>query len=285
MWLIYALSAALCFGLRAILYQISSQKPLDRNLMLLGVFTLGAIVTFTANFFVMQPWNSGALIGVFMGISSYLANSSLYKGFAVGKPSLVAIFTALPPAVVLIVAYILWNETINHAQISSFVLIMLGILIIRYTNDLTLSDLKGIQWAVIAMLAFAITDLSSKQSQLLGGGVLPTLSLMFITGTVLFFFSWWRQRELVNRSSVKMWSARRTFLWGMIVGTTHVSGMILVLPAFKLGATGLVSAVLAANVLLFLLFSRFYLKEQFTRLQLLGISLAFIGVMLLRLLE
>ena len=38
MWIIYALLAALFFGTRGVMYQWTSQKNLDRNLMLFGVF-------------------------------------------------------------------------------------------------------------------------------------------------------------------------------------------------------------------------------------------------------
>lgn len=292
MWLVFAAAAAICFGLRGILYQWTSQKPLDRNLMLLGVFSLGAAATFIANLFVNQAWSLGALMGITMGVFSYVSNSSMYRGFAVAKASLVAVFTGLPPAVVVVIAFFLWGEKLNGWQICAFIVILLGILIIRYSNDFSLSNLRGVQWAIIAMLGFAITDLSSKQSQLWEGEVLPTLAMMFTTGTLLFLVSWRRQvakavAPLSNESSEshdKRWSNSRTFLWGMVVGITNVSGMILILPAFKLGVTGLVSAVIATNVLLILLFSRIFLKERFTPYQIVGITFTIVGVILLRLL-
>jgi drug/metabolite transporter (DMT)-like permease len=294
MWLIFAAAAAVCFGLRGILYQWTSRKPLDRNLMLLGVFSLGTIVSLIANLFAGQAWTLGALMGIAMGIFSFVSNSAMYKGFAVAKASLVAVFTGLPPAVVVIIAFFLWGETLNGWQIGAFIFILLGILVIRYSNELSLSNLKGVQWAIIAMLGFAITDLSSKQSQLWDGEVLPTLTMMFTTGTLLFLISWRRQLAIskINPSSasdstdtpVQKWPNSRTYLWGMVVGITNVSGMILILPAFKLGVTGLVSAVIATNVLLILLFSRVILKERFTRLQVGGITLTIAGVLLLRLL-
>ncbi|WP_373229663.1 EamA family transporter [Cohnella sp.] len=294
MWLVFAAAAAVCFGLRGILYQWTSQKLLDRNLMLLGVFSLGIAVTAIANLFAGQAWSWGALMGVTMGIFSFVSNSAMYKGFATAKASIVAVFTGLPPAVVVIIAYFLWGETLSGWQIGAFIVILLGILVIRYSNELSLSNLRGVQWAIIAMLGFAITDLSSKQSQLWDGEVLPTLTMMFTTGTLLFLISWRRQianhRVISSLSSaspdtpMKRWSNSRTYLWGMVVGITNVSGMILILPAFKLGVTGLVSAVIATNVLLILLFSRLFLKERFTRLQIAGITFSITGVILLRLL-
>lgn len=298
MWLVFAFASAVCFGLRGILYQWSSRKPVDRNLMLLGVFTFGTTVTLAANVIAGQAWSWGALVGVMMGAFSFMSNMSMYRGFAVGKASLVAVLTALPAAVVSIGAYILWHETLNDWQLAALCVILLGIVVIRYSNDLTLFNLKGVQWAILAMFGFAVTDLLSKQSQLWNAEIL--LTTMFATGSLLFLSVWiravrqaharaGREREVdaakENAATPARWSSRRSFLWGMLVGSTNVSGMMLILPAFRLGATGLVSAIAATNVLLILLFTRVYLKERFTRLQLLGIGLAISGVLLLRLLS
>lgn len=317
MWLLYAAAAAFCFGMRAILYQWSSRKPLDRNLMLLGVFLCGTILTLAVNAFLGQPWTRGAMTGMAMGTFSFVANMAMYRGFAVGKASLVAIITALPPVVVAAGAYALWRETLNVWQFGALCVILLGIIVIRYSNDLKLSNLNGAQWAVLAMLGFAANDLSSKQSQLWSAEVLPTLTTMFATGSLLFFAVWFKMSVQPKRRAADLdspdgtasaarsagatvnavaetkadpgrpprWPAWRTLLWGMTVGLTNASGMMLILPAFKLGAAGLVSAVIATNVLLILLFTRVFLKERFTRAQLLGIGVTIAGVLLLRLME
>lgn len=307
MWFVFAASSAVCFGLRGILYQWSSQKPLDRNLMLFGVYLCGTGVAVIANIFTEQAWNKGALMGISMGVFSFISNASMYKGFAVGKASLVAIFTGLPPVVVVAVAYLLWGEQLSWGQMGAFIIILGGILLIRYSNDLTFSNLQGVQWAILAMLGFAFTDLSSKQSTMWDGNIFPTLTVMYTTGALLFLLSWRKQllteksmnlvekdlaeEELVEESlvqtnelPVKKWSSSRTLLWGIIVGFTNISGMMLILPAFKLGVTGLVSAIIATNVLIILFYVRVFLKVRFSRSEVSGITLAITGVILLRLL-
>jgi drug/metabolite transporter (DMT)-like permease len=291
MWLVFAAASAMCFGLRGILYQWSSQKPLDRNLMLFGVYLCGTLVTFIANIWVGQAWSEGMLMGMSMGFSSFIANASMYKGFAVGKASMVAVFIGLPPVVVVIVAFFLWEEKLNWGQMAAFIVVLCGIVILRYSKELSLSNLKGIHWAILAMFGFGFTDLTSKQAVLWNGQVLPTLSMMFATGALLFLISWWcpwAGKELKGIQhklpQIKLWSFGRTLLWGIVVGFTNCCGMILLLPAFKLGVTGLVSAVAATNVLMILFFARSYLKERFNRLEQFGITLTIVGVFLLRLL-
>jgi drug/metabolite transporter (DMT)-like permease len=59
--------------------------------------------------------------------------------------------------------------------------------------------------------------------------------------------------------------------------------MLFIMPAFKLGVTGLVSTVLAMNVLIIIFYARIFLKEKFSRLEICGIACAITGVVILRL--
>jgi drug/metabolite transporter (DMT)-like permease len=324
--------------------------------MLLGVYVSGAIVALLINVFVGQLWTMGALTGLIMGLFSFASNAAFYKGFSVGKASLVAIFSALAPIVVTAGAYVLWHETFNFEQTIAFLVIIAGIVLIRYSSDLSLRNLQGVQWALLAMLFFGFTDLTTKQSTIWHGQTLPTLAVMYVTGATLFAI--WAFRDgRVERSlraaqavgaasvaetaaglsthpageadaasesnragttsmatltateigtatlvgittesasltgtetaagaaSVQRWSFRRTFLWGLVVGLSNISGMMLILPAFRDGVTGLVSALIAMNVLIILLYARIFLKEKFSRQELIGMTLALAGMAILKL--
>ncbi|CAG7650954.1 EamA family transporter [Paenibacillus allorhizosphaerae] len=324
MWFVFAAAAAVCFGLRGILYQWTSQRPIQRNLLLFGVYFSGMVIAAVAGFAAGQAWTSSVWIGTLMGLFSFVSNAAMYKGFAVGKASLVAMFTALPPVVVAVLAYFLWEEKLNIWQFGAFVVIMGGILMIRYSSDISLRHLQGAGWGVLTMLFFGFTDLSSKASTMLGAPPLPTLVVMYATGTLLFGLSWAmdsareRQARAILRQAVQetaagaaepaasvdtqsgvprsesasgipgevaapRWSVKKTFLWGLFVGISNICGMMLILPAFKLGVTGLVSAVIAMNVIIVLLYARFVLKEKFSRLETGGLMCAIIGILILRL--
>ncbi|TMV47812.1 EamA family transporter [Paenibacillus mesophilus] len=321
MWLAYASLAAVCFGFRGILYQWTSQKPLERNLMLLGVYLSGAVVSIAAAIMLGQTWSPAVWTGLVMGAFSFVSNASMYKGFSVGKASLVAVFTALTPVVVAVISFLRWGETLNVWQAAAFLVIVAGIVIIRYSNDLSWRNLQGIQWALLAMVTFGITDLASKQAMLWHADKLPTLFVMYATGSVLFFMLWGlgRLRKRTASGSVRRevavasisaaaapaptassvsgktspqadtgrstWSIRATLGWGAFVGLTNISGMIFILPAFQHGITGLVSAVVATNVLLILLYARIFLKERWSFQEMIGIACALAGVLGLRLLE
>lgn len=318
MWLTYSIFAALSFGLRGILYHWTSQKKLNRNLLLCGTFTMGAVLNGLCALIYSSNWTLAALIGVQMGLFSFGANAAMFKGFAVGKASIVAILTALPSVIVVIVAFGLWGERLHAMQLLAFIIIVGGALLVRLSNDISLSNLQGAQWGLLAMLLFAANDLSGKWSTIMEAELFPTMFFMFVTGASCFAIWWLRdlQKERAEQAAAKdvlarasgemrvsqvheaeqaaalanpqssnaaIWSSKRTFLVGFAIGTTNAVGMMFIVTAFDLGKAGLVSAVTALNVLLVLLYTRFIVKEKFTRIEITGISLAFAGIVLMRL--
>ncbi|MBD2865418.1 DMT family transporter [Paenibacillus oceani] len=315
MWLAYSVLAAVCFGFRGILYQWTSQKPIERNLMLLGVYLSGAVVSVSAAALLGQSYTPAVWTGAFMGFFSFISNAAIYKGFAVGKASLVAVFTALTPIVVASLSYIRWGESLSPMQAVAFAVILAGIVIIRYSSDLSWKNLQGVQWALLAMVTFGITDVASKQAMLWQADKLPTLVIMYGTGAVLFFLLWYggrlMERRMVSRAKQEVavtslggeihpeagaaafrekqkaanWPVAKTIGWGGIVGLSNISGMVFIMQAFSLGITGLVSAVVTTNVLLILLYARIVLKERWSLHQIIGICCALAGVLGLRLLE
>ncbi len=287
MWIVYAMMAAVFFGFRGVLYQWTSQQNMNRNLMLFGVFFTGFVISAVAMVVLQQSWNSwgSVLVGLGMGFGSYAANASLYKGFAVGKASIVSVLAGLPPLFVVLIAFIVWREMLSGPQMLGFAIIFIGIYLIRYSNDISLKNLQGAQWGLLAALFFAANDLLGKQSTRLDADMFATLLLMFGFGSVLFAVSWLRGRDRSNRkeSDLKRWSEQKTFIVGMGVGLTNVAGMMAILPAFATGTAGLVSAIAALNILIILLYTRVFLKEPFTTKEIAGLAAALAGIIILRL--
>ena len=291
MWLVYAACSAVAFGLRGIFYQRLSPLALDRNILLAGVFFSGFLISLALAFASGQAWTIETAVGVQMGVCSYVANMAMYRGFAAGKPSIVAVLTALPPVVVVLAAWLMWGERLNGGQSASFLLIVAGVVLIRYAEDFTLSHWNSAKWGLLSMLFFGFNDLSSKWSTILGAGLYPVLSCMFGTGTALFLLTRRIERRPGKGSVFRrapqrqtVWTDRRTFGTGMLIGLTNVCGMILIVMAFDTGITGLVSAIVSLNVLLILLYTRIAGRERFAPREAAGILLTLAGVILLRLL-
>ncbi len=290
MWIIYALLAALFFGIRGILYQWTSQKNLNRNLMLFGVFFVGFIISAISMYILDQQWYAwtDVCVGLALGMGSFAANAALHKGFSVGKASLISILSGLPPLFVVLLAFLFWNETLTTQQLIGFIVIFVGLYTIRYSNDISFSNLQGAQWGLLAALFFAFNDLLGKQSTRLDADMFATLTLMFGLGSCLFALSWFKNRNVIayeDSETQPRWSDIRTFSCGLVVGLTNFAGMMAILSAFAIGAAGLVSAVSAMNILIILLYSRIFLKESFSRQELLGLTAALVGILILRLNE
>ncbi len=301
MWFFFAGAAAICFGIRGILYQWTSQRPIDRNLLLLGVYISGTLIALIGNVIAKQPWSNGAWYGVLMGLFSYIANASMYRGYAVGKASIIALFSGLPPLVVVIVAYILWGEVLSTWQLTAFFIVLLGLILIKYSQDLKLNQLKGIQWGILTMLFFGFSDVSIKQSTIAGAATLPALIIMYVTGTVLFGITWAisyakskstvqekdQYEEAPNKTTqqnnIPHWTLKRTLGWGMFVGITNIAGMMFLFPAFREGITGIVSAISAMSVALVILYAHFYLKENMSKREITGLIVTVVGILVLRL--
>ncbi|KMY51394.1 EamA family transporter [Peribacillus loiseleuriae] len=301
MWFFFAGAAAICFGIRGILYQWTSQRPIDRNLLLLGVYISGTLIALISNVIAKQPWSNGAWYGVLMGLFSYIANASMYRGYAVGKASIIALFSGLPPLVVVIVAYILWGEVLSTWQLTAFFIVLLGLILIKYSQDLKLNQLKGIQWGILTMLIFGFSDVSIKQSTIAGAATLPALIIMYVTGTVLFGITWAisyakskstvqekdQYEEAPNKTTqqnnIPHWTLKRTLGWGMFVGITNIAGMMFLFPAFREGITGIVSAISAMSVALVILYAHFYLKENMSKREITGLIVTVVGILVLRL--
>ncbi|AQT84572.1 carboxylate/amino acid/amine transporter [Paenibacillus larvae subsp. larvae] len=298
MWVLYAFGAAVLFGLRGVLYQWTSSRPIPRDLMLFAVYVCGAIISILLTAVNGQTYTMAALLGCVMGLLSYISNSAMYKGFATGKASLVALLTGLSPVVVVLFAFGLWGETLTVGQIIAFLIILSGMIMIRYSGDLSLSNIRGAQWGLLAMLGFAFTDITSKQSMLWGGQTLPILVGMYVTGAVLFGCTWIigilrNKRDMHEAHSVAheiaatleqpVWPASKTVAWGLFVGLTNIFGMVFLLKTYENGITGLVSAIEASNVLLVIFYARLFLKEKFSRMEVFGITFTIAGLMLIRL--
>jgi len=295
MWILFSLLAGVMFGIRGSMYHLVSKLNINRNLLLTGVFTCGAIVYAALTFMTQTPMTLSTLVGVQMGLLSTIANGAMYKGFAVGKASIIAMLTALPPIVVVIFAYIFWNERLSLIQIMALLAIIIGLIFIKYTSDITLKNMQGAQWGIITLFFFAFNDLSGKWSTILEAPRYPTLMFMFLTGATSFYIAFLlgksqiRKNQLVTNKQVVVHALQanspkpiKQFCMGLLIGFSMAAGMYFMLEAFETGKAGLVSALASINAVIVLLYTRFVAKEKLRKSELLGILMIIIAVMIIQ---
>lgn len=280
MWLLFASAAALFFGIRGIFYHWASQKRLERNLLLMGVFSSGFAGSLILALAGGDDWTLPALIGILMGLFSYIANACLFKGFAVGNPSVIALLSGLPAVVVVTLAYLLWNETLTPIQWTAFALILGGLLTVRYSKDIRQGGLRGLGWGLLVLFFFGFNDVASKWSTRMEADLLPTLAFMYGTGAACFGIGWLRGRKRAApepSGSDAVWTAGRIYSSGMLIGMTNLGGMFLLMNAFRTGVTGLVSAVAAMNIVIILLYTHFSV-HRLRPTEWLGVAVTMAGI-------
>lgn len=294
MWFTFAIGAAFFFGLRGIFYQWSSHLAIDRNLLFASVYVSSTILSIVINIYMQQSWNQMAWIGILMGIFSFIANTALYKGYAIGRASVIAFFSGLTPIFVVLIASLLWKETLSMIQLIGFSIIILSLFIMKYNKDVQQGHYKGWQWGLLAILFYSFTDLASKQALLYGAYIMPTLTSMFITCSILFSISYIisniKKDKIINDTVIKQvtsssqnsWTIHKIFLLGIGMGLINITAMILKLAAFHTGITGVVSAIIALSIIIVMIYARLYLKESINRAEVYGLILALIGIVIIK---
>jgi drug/metabolite transporter (DMT)-like permease len=289
MWLLMAIGASISFGIRGVFYHWAAKRAVNRNLMLFGVYLCGMIGSVALGLLNGQAWNAASMTGVLMGAFSFSANASLVKGFAGEKAAIVALLSGLAPVVVTILAYLLWHETFTGLQLVAFLIIMIAIVVTNWAPQSGQSIRIGLGMGLLAMFFFGFTDTTSAWSTRLGADVFPTLSMMFATGAACFG-CWWllerrAARSQASRGGARGWPIGKTLVFGMFVGLLNLVGMYLALNALHGGMAGLVSALLAMNIVVILLYIHFFAGNHLRRVEWFGVSLALVGIIILQLAE
>lgn len=278
MWIVLAFAAAAAFAARGILFLSTAAQPYNRHALMLGIFLSGALLCAGTSIVVGASWAGVWAIGIAMGISTIAANVCLFQGFAVGNPTVIALLSAMPPALVVLLAYVTWGEALTIGQIIAFVCILCGVLIVRSARRIRWTELQGAQWGVLALICFALTDMLGKMSTKLEAQTLPTLTVAFLTGVVFF-----AMRTALRRDAQR--ALGRAVRVGMVIGITNAVGMVCIVSAFALGITGLVSAIVATNALLIVLYTRIRGIERWHRNESIGMVCTLIGIVLLPILS
>lgn len=284
MWVLFSLLAGIMFGLRGSLYHWTGKLSINRNLMLSGVFSCGFFVYGLLTLATQPEITISTLVGMQMGLLSSIANGSLSKGFAVGKASLIAVLTALPPIVVVILAFFFWDERLTYIQLIAMLALIVGLVIIRYTSDITLKNLQGVQWGLITLFFFAFNDLSGKWSTILDAPRYPTLMFMFLTGGIFFYILYLNDKKKARAAETDQHvvfdikGQLKQFSIGILVGFTNVLGMYFILEAFETGSAGLVSALTAIHAVIVLIYTRFVAKEKLSKTEVIGITIILLAV-------
>ncbi len=211
-----------------------------------------------------------------LGIISLVGLLALYKGFQIGRLSIVSPIVSGYPVFTSFFAVVLLAETLSTGRILGIAVTMSGILLISFKSKTTEQPDKsgrasGILYAFSAFVLFGLLYLAMKLVVVILGIWLPILILRWVSASILAI-------SLIASSRSFSLPSSKSFLLVGLVAVLDTFGNI----AFNFGVisgsvaivatlSGLFSAITVALAWLFL-------RDRFSKYQMFGILAILIGV-------
>jgi drug/metabolite transporter (DMT)-like permease len=218
----------------------------------------------------VHPWV--ALGGVLLGIVNAFATLSLYRGFEVGRVSIISPIASTTPVVTILLAVAFLGETVTHERLIGISLAIGGIMLVCIQTEQSGAPsqvLNGVGYAIGFMLLGGLLFYGLKPVSNVLGFFLPVLIMRWVSAAVLSI----------------------PFLFGKTRGDRDGALRLIVAVAFfdtfanvaynlgvSFGAVTVVSTLggMFSAVTVFLAWS--VLKERLTRHQILGFIAIVLGV-------
>lgn len=277
----FGLLAALGWGAGDFLAKLSSDRIGYLRTALYMQLISGLFLIFFSLPDIPRLWQypQATLGAVGLGIVSLVGLLALYKGFQIGKLSIVSPIVSGYPALTSILAVLLLAETLPSGRILGIIVTISGVLMISYkaqtgTEATKMSQASGILYALGAFVLFGLLYLTLKLVVVLLGVWLPILILRWVSASILAV------SLVVSRRNFSPPSLKSFQLVGL-VAVLDTFGNI----AFNLGV---VSGSIAIVSTLSGLFSAitvglawFFLRERIAKHQVIGIIAILSGVTLI----
>ncbi len=213
-----------------------------------------------------------------MGASLGIFHVALNLGYHLNGAAITTIQQAVMPAIVLIVARIIWKEPLTHAKLLSMLLIAIGAVCVSGIFRLGTPDVSLVNVAVgfLVPALYAAWSLFGKALQS-GNSAVATLTWAFgIAALVLLPF------QLVSGSFLPPPFSAETLLWfaGLITVSTFLG---FVLYTFSLGRlpAGIASILVMSEMAYATFFAWFFLGEHLDGLEIGGAIVVIMGVVFL----
>ena len=285
-WLLFALAAAFCWGLWGVIAKLISDdvSPYMNHLL----FTMGMMCTLP---FVIKKCKAstftkmGLLWGLISGLFAVVGNIAVYKAFTSGgQASVVIPVTNLYPLVTIILALVLLKEKLNVINVLGIFLALPAILLLSgeamlFTNPKDFFTSLGLNtWLLLSFVALVCWGIFSACQKVTTNYITAEWSYAififasFIISIVFLVFGQW-QSSLSNNA----------IILGTVAGMLNGLGVLAIFAAYRTeGKASAVTTVAGALQPLFtILLAVLFLKEDFTKVEGVGMALAVSGALLL----
>jgi drug/metabolite transporter (DMT)-like permease len=135
---------------------------------------------------ILHPW--AVFVGIVLGVVNALATLCLYKGFQVGRVSIVSPIASAAPVVAILLAVVFLGETITEQRLAGISLVMLGIILVSIQDrqaEAFREIAKGTAYAIGFMILGGVLLFELKPVSHDLGAFLPVLMLRWVGTLVL----------------------------------------------------------------------------------------------------
>jgi len=280
LWLACALLTVVLYGLG----EGMSKEPTVRlgPGRMLALYSLYSVPIYASWFFIGGGGGSLTVTGIAFGVASALCgtvgNMLWFVAMESGEASVVSGFTAAYPVVTVVAAVVGLGATLLPLQVISIALLVGAACLLGWVEE---SDEKSISRAwlapmVLAVLLWGAWGVFEKLA--IGSiGFAGNAGIYVMVSTPMMLALGWREsrkRGPVDRADVR--AAQPTLLLFAVAGIT-------IFLAIGLGPLAIVVPLTTAYPIVAILFRRFWMEEEMTRMQKIAIGLALVGAALVSL--
>lgn len=286
MWLVFAILAALCWGVWGILAKFISSdiSPYTNHIM----FTVGML--FTLPFVIRKCKKSeanrkGILWGLVAGILAIIGNVAVYKSFASGGLAAVVIpVTNLYPLVTIVVALLVFKEKMHWLNGIGILIVVPAIIMLSGQSQifddpsLFFKNLGLNTWLIFALIALVFWGLFSAAQKVTTNYISAEWSYFsFIVSSVLISIGF------IVFGYVDFAFSQQTFWVGSLAGMLNGLGVLASFAAYRAeGKASQVTTIAGALQPVFTIaLAILFLGERLATIEFFGIALAIFGSLFL----
>jgi drug/metabolite transporter (DMT)-like permease len=222
----------------------------------------------------LVPNHWAMLGGILLGVINAFATLSLYKGFEVGRLSIVSPIASSCPVVSIILAVLFLGESVTEERLLGIGLVIVGVILVSMqTAQEGVSERvnRGTVYAIIYMVLGGLLFFALKPVSNALGVFLPVLIMRWVSIPVLTvtFLAWKTKSKRPTHGA--FWFIFSVALFDTFANVIYVVGI-------TVGTVSIVSTVGGMFSAVTVLLARIVLKEKLLRHQILGFAAIAIGV-------